>query len=432
MTAEIVIMNKEAVALAADSAVSLVTGPADSPQKVFTSASKIFGLPGGHTVSLMIYNNASFLGIPWEPLLDRFQESIGDAPLPTLGEYADRLIRFLATEEELITPEIERDYFTSQIYGYYLAFRFLFQRGASELMRRQGEISEDQIGVFVAEKIAEMYGILAGAEFIPGADDAKAKELLAAYGPVTLKAIGEVFEELPVPDAARARLAEMPVLSFVKAGDPRDPASQNFSGVVITGFGRAEIFPAIVTYAVEGRLAGLLKFRKIEDRKISLENGGYVIPFAQREMVDVFMAGMDPRLYDALVESLAAVFQEFPRSIIDGIESLGEEEKANLKNQIQPRSDDLVDQISAFLNNYRNSNVIPIINVVISLPRTELAAMAESLVNLTSLKRKVSLQAETVGGPVDVAVISKRDGFVWIKKKQYFRAELNPLRNTLY
>jgi len=31
MTAEIVIMNKEAVALAADSAVSLVTGPADSP-----------------------------------------------------------------------------------------------------------------------------------------------------------------------------------------------------------------------------------------------------------------------------------------------------------------------------------------------------------------------------------------------------------------
>ena len=78
------------------------------------------------------------------------------------------------------------------------------------------------------------------------------------------------------------------------------------------------------------------------------------------------------------------------------------------------------------MNNYRASNVVPIINVVISLPKTELAAMAESLVNLTSLKRKVSLQAETVGGPVDVAVISKRDGFVWIKKKQYFSPELNP------
>jgi len=32
---------------------------------------------------------------------------------------------------------------------------------------------------------------------------------------------------------------------------------------------------------------------------------------------------------------------------------------------------------------------------------------------------------ETVGGPIDVAVISKGDGFVWIKRKHYFRPELN-------
>ena len=33
--------------------------------------------------------------------------------------------------------------------------------------------------------------------------------------------------------------------------------------------------------------------------------------------------------------------------------------------------------------------------------------MAESLVNLTSFKRRVTMDAETVGGPIDVAVISK-------------------------
>ena len=58
-------------------------------------------------------------------------------------------------------------------------------------------------------------------------------------------------------------------------------------------------------------------------------------------------------------------------------------------------------------------------------PKDELAAMAESLVNLTSLKRKISLDAETVGGPIDVAVISKGDGFIWIKRKHYFKPELN-------
>ncbi len=52
--------------------------------------------------------------------------------------------------------------------------------------------------------------------------------------------------------------------------------------------------------------------------------------------------------------------------------------------------------------------------------------MAESLVNLTSFKRRVTMDPETVGGPIDVAVISKGDGFVWIKRKHYFTKELNP------
>ena len=51
--------------------------------------------------------------------------------------------------------------------------------------------------------------------------------------------------------------------------------------------------------------------------------------------------------------------------------------------------------------------------------------MAEALIDLTSIKRKVSQGMETVGGPVDVAVISKNDGFVWIKRKHYFPAEIN-------
>ena len=64
--------------------------------------------------------------------------------------------------------------------------------------------------------------------------------------------------------------------------------------------------------------------------------------------------------------------------------------------------------------------------MVYFMPKSDLAAMAESLVNLTSVKRRVSAETETVGGPVDVAVISKGEGFVWIKRKHYFDAELNP------
>jgi hypothetical protein len=68
----------------------------------------------------------------------------------------------------------------------------------------------------------------------------------------------------------------------------------------------------------------------------------------------------------------------------------------------------------------------PVIETVDILPKEDLAEMAESLVKLTSLKRRVSPDPETVGGPIDVAIISKGDGFIWIKRKRYFDRDDNP------
>lgn len=61
MTAEVAIANKQAVALAADSAVSI--GP--SADKIYTTALKIFQLAEGAPVGIMVSGAAEFLGIPW-------------------------------------------------------------------------------------------------------------------------------------------------------------------------------------------------------------------------------------------------------------------------------------------------------------------------------------------------------------------------------
>jgi len=60
------------------------------------------------------------------------------------------------------------------------------------------------------------------------------------------------------------------------------------------------------------------------------------------------------------------------------------------------------------------------------MPKDELAKMAQALVNLTAIKRRSTPSAETVGGPTDVAVITKGDGMVWIDRKHYFDSSLNP------
>ena len=61
----------------------------------------------------------------------------------------------------------------------------------------------------------------------------------------------------------------------------------------------------------------------------------------------------------------------------------------------------------------------PFMTAGAALPRHDLAALAESLVNLTAFRTRISAnQKETVGGPIDVAVLSKGAGFVWVKRKK--------------
>ena len=71
----------------------------------------------------------------------------------------------------------------------------------------------------------------------------------------------------------------------------------------------------------------------------------------------------------------------------------------------------------------------PIVNSIGALPKNELGNMAESLIHATSLKRKVSNDLESVGGDIDVAIISKSHRFIWKKKKDYFKHDLNPQIN---
>jgi hypothetical protein len=426
VTAEIVIMNREAVALAADSAVSLMTGPGESPQKIFTSADKIFELTRDHSACIMIYNNAAFMGIPWQTLITIYRAGLPDSPFDTLEEYSSHFIDFLTKEEGLIPEAVQQRFFVDGVYRTFLFIRYLIQQNASAVLAEKGQVSEEEIQGISAGVIGDIFGKLSDAPYSPTMDEAYSKELAEAYGEWIVKAITEVFERIPLTQDLAQKLSLMAVLFYVKSLEGFEPLERDFSGVVIAGFGRRDLFPAMQAFLVEGMIKKRLKHLEVERNQVGFENGAIIIPFAQREMVDIFMSGLDPRFTGGLLASLARTFEEYPGVILDSIEKLTDEEKALLKEKFGETSKEIVAQIQNQLSSYQSFNATPIVNVVAALPRSDLAAMAESLVNLTSLKRRVSLQAETVGGPVDVAVISRSDGFIWIKRKEYFRPELNP------
>ncbi|MDD1673077.1 MAG: hypothetical protein LUP99_01550 [Methanomicrobiales archaeon] len=426
MTAEIVLMNRESIAIAADSAVSLMGGQTESPQKIFTSANKIFDLSPAHSICFMIFNYASFMGIPWGIIFTQYRKKIKNSTFATTEEYAKNFIDFLANEEDLVPPEGEENYFMTNSYHYFLSIKQSIMQNASDLVKTSGGITEKDVMNVPASTIQGLYDNLIAAPYATSMTEEDFTRLQITYDEKLTQAITDVFEALPLSETSVTQLKAIAALYFVKSAGTLDSLSQDFSGVVIAGFGEKDIFPSLVAYWIEGRLNKKLKYTEKKNTKISFKNGAEIVPFAQHEMVDIFLSGMDSAFEEALLHSIAATLYTYPEAMIESIEELSDEMKAKYKSTFQVNTDEIVKNLTEELNNYRMSNFIPIINVVVALPKSELAAMAESLVNLTSLKRRVSMQAETVGGPVDVAVISKTDGFVWIKRKQYYPADLNP------
>lgn len=143
-------------------------------------------------------------------------------------------------------------------------------------------------------------------------------------------------------------------------------------------------------------------------------------------MVAAFMNGMNPSVTNLINSYLDHIFERLP-------ELLNEEDLKGSSKPIKKIRDELKgdakelhkDFVNVLQQHIRENHVSPVLNMVTALPKDELAAMAESLVNLTAFKRRMTESLETVGGPIDVAVISKGDGMVWVKRKLYFPKELN-------
>jgi hypothetical protein len=418
VTAEIAVMNQEAVALAADSAVS---GP-----KIFTSANKIFALSKYHPIAVMVNDSAQFLGVPWETIIKTYRASLGQRSFATLREQAAHFLGFFNRPNPLF-PTVAQETCNAA----------LFMRFFSEILEHidrrldertsEGETLElDDIANAAAEiieEVAEMYLTTDSAS--PPSTDAHDESISSAYGTIIDRSISSVFEKLPLSPETMTRLGEIAV-GLVSAGQA-NLLSPFHSGVVIAGFGRNEYFPSLYEFELETIALDRLKYVQRDITQIGPQDGRAVVrAFAQREQVATFMTGIDTSVREATTSFWENRLPSLIEAAADRA-TMDDVSKAKLKEDMTGECEEAINEFNKDLDSLTDEIYVqPIIRVVAMMPKDELAAMAESLVNLTSFKRKVTEEAETVGGPIDVAVISKGDGLVWVKRKHYFAPELNP------
>jgi len=423
MTAEVAILNREAVAIAADSAATVSD---QSGQKIFSSANKIFALSKFRPVGIMIYGNAHFMGVPWEIIIKIFRKSLGETPFDTLKEYGEKFISFLQSELTMFPDSEQEKYAIRCIYGYFMEIKNEIIENIEDEIEAGNQLSKNEI-----ENIIENIILANKKRWETGVCTAKnrseiKKQLKTKYANIIKEAQKEIFEKLPLSRKAITAINLIATELFISF--PDGISNGGLSGVVITGFGESEIFPSVVSYSIEGMANNFLKYKEDSYRQISYNNSAMVMPYAQMEMVQTFINGISP-LFDSLYSRLLRkTIDNYPKIILDSIlpDDFPDNERQKLEEQIQKISvGNLSDGLSEIQEIQYRKYIEPILKVVTFLPKNELAEMAESLVNLTCLRKKISMDDETVGGPIDVAVISKGDGLIWIKRKHYFKPDMN-------
>lgn len=429
MTAEIAILNKTAVALAADSAVTISAGSQE--QKIYDSEDKLFELTRHNAIGVMINNTLSFMEAPLQVLIKRYRET---APaFRTVREAADD---FLGHLNEFVRESPQRIQDAAVTTPARNLFGLVNDRVQSDVRSRifepdgqtlkpelleEPDAVQQRITEFAQEAHDRQLGVLErwtrnllDAQFIgdgvPNFTDEQRRQVadIAAA-------------ELPMatPDhRARAIAILEEIMRKCDVGD-------QVTGLVVAGFGTDELFPTLISFVLYGAFGGMLRFRQVET--VDIDRDGVrarVLPFAQREMVERFLYGLDNSIERKIADEAKAGVCLISDRMLETLE-MPDEDQAALRQTVEDAEGEFNLGLSNTFEAIRAESRIEIEDMVEFMPKPELARMAEALVNLTSIKRRVSRGVETVGGPIDVAVISRAEGFVWVSRKHYFPPELN-------
>lgn len=418
MTSEVVVMNSLGVALATDSAATVSNGEIG---KVFNSADKLFMLSKRHPVGVMIYGNAAILGVPWETIIKMFRRELGGVRYDHLEGYGKALIAYLDKNEHLFPQELQNRFYLRSLEQLFSKLSDRIEENVFSALA-EGINPADVLNEIALDVISKEMERWEGVPEATCLESGVGVRLAGHYSDKISELIAASFSMFRIDQKATEALYGLARLVVSR----ERILPETLTGIVVAGFGEKEYFPVMQHVEIGEVYEGRLKYRCKKTEKVDCDNPSHVEPFADADMVNTFLHGMNPRFEVTMMKEFAKLVVNLPDEVVDAIGDLDEKQKAKWRRKFKPESQkayrNLIDKLE---EQRREKHLGPIRQAVINMPKDELGHAAARLVSLNWFQKRMSLTTETVGGPVDVAVISKGDGFVWIERKHYFRPELN-------
>lgn len=116
MTAIVGVLNKHAVAVAADSAAT-INGTLG--RKVLNQANKIITISKYHPIAVMIYSSSSFLGTPWDVIVKLYRDNLKEKDFNSVSDYISDFIKFLSNNSFFCSEGFQRKVLRMHIFRLY-------------------------------------------------------------------------------------------------------------------------------------------------------------------------------------------------------------------------------------------------------------------------------------------------------------------------
>lgn len=403
MTAIVGILNKHGIAIAADSAETIGNG-----LKIYNKANKIFNLSKYHPIGAAVYGNANFGDlVPWDIVFKLYRKSLCKTCFDKVEDYVYDFVSFIEKNSFFSDVKEFQERFNNNVFEYFEKYI---------LLNRIGHNTPNVDFSLLPNTI-----LLINKELDSAEDIESLKELSKTEFEVYIQnAINRIKSVLKANGylSVENDLKEVLYKSFTKK-----EIMHAYSGISIFGYGDKEIYPRLFKIKIYGVVCGKLKWYIEEACKINNKNTGIICPMAQSDVMVTLLSGIEPKLQQLIVQLTSQVIKENIKQMASIVGTTNKTlAKDILAIDIQPTLNLFNTKLNGMI---QNNHVAPLINTIAILQKEDLAEVAENLVYLTSLIRRITPDQESVGGPIDVALLSKGDGFIWIKRKHYFEETLN-------
>ena len=416
MTAIVGILNKRAAVLAADSALTVVKG---DRMKIYNTTTKIFQLSQDNHVAVMFFQNVDFMEVPWEVIFKLYHDKRGDRQFDSIKEYAEDFYQFLRDEKFFCSSEQQKDYLDGELATYYNNVKSAAIDNMKEEIDAMDDDSfneENLLRKHLKDCIARVDAMAKDAGVNPGLEKISEKEI-RSYGMDSLETLQERIEE----DSLPKDMLDDWVKGFTNY--IRSRFYYNGTGIVFVGYGKNDIFPTLLPTYVSGAFNNRQRYYLDTDgmNEIGENCTASITPFAQSDVMITLMKGIAPNFYEKVTDLNVRSLSEERKKIADLLKEEGVDE-AIVKRVSDLDTTDIEKKHSESMDDYMQEEYIDgIVNAVESFNVEDMANMAENLVSITGLQRHFSSSDETVGGPIDVAVITRAEGFVWVRHKDFIK-----------